>query len=412
MVNDSLDVKFIDVDSYQTPTHKHNDKLLEEIRDYYYGGKVSKESDYFALSVIIFNLLTGIHPYKGFHAIYGNVLKDRMIHNLSIISKESDKIKIPKFYQPINDKNLLFEFDEIFNKNKRFLIDLNGIQLQTVSFDGITVSDDLIITSLYNGIVKNVITSKSFLCITTEVSHVIYKTLAKGIVQPYLTIDKDVNIILTDNLIYGYKDGLLKYYSDTNKEFVEIDGLKLKNIHIIKQYENILLVITKDDTIYKIYLDKIFGKNIQYSMFQSYYNSFTKYNGLIQRIGEHNFIYYNNGKDLIQIQYPDKIKDIIQVDDVGIVSKIDSSNKIVYELFSIDKFGTIKRNIIDDNYQFTVNDNFIILYKDDAIHFIAKDTLMEVVSFNVIGLDMAELVNSNSGIISFTDKEVKMFNRK
>lgn len=411
MVNDNLDVKFIDVDSYQTSTCKHNDKLLEDIRDYYYGGKVSKESDYFALSIIIFNLLTGIHPYKGFHNTYGNVLKDRMIHNLSIISNEANNIKIPKFYQPISDKNLLSEFEDIFNKNERFLIDLKGVKIQTVSFDGITISNDLIITTVYSGTIKQVISSKSYICVTTDTSHVIFKSLAKGVVQPFLTLNNDVHIILTDKYIYGYKDGTLKYYNEKSSQFVEIDGLSFKDVYLIKQYENILLVLTKNDLAYKIDLDVLYGNSVQYSTFESYYKSFKKYNSVVQRIGDTNYIFYNNGKDLNQIVYPSIIKDVIQVDNVGIVSKVEN-NQIVYELFSIDKFGKVKRNVIDANYPFTANKDFIILYKDDGIHFLAKDTLMEVVSFGVTGLDMAEFINSTSGIIAYTDKEVKILNRK
>ena len=37
---ENLDVKFIDVDSYETMSYKHNDKLLEEIRDYKNNGFV------------------------------------------------------------------------------------------------------------------------------------------------------------------------------------------------------------------------------------------------------------------------------------------------------------------------------------------------------------------------------------
>lgn len=41
MINNQGDVKFIDVDSYQVPGIKHSNKLLEDIRDYLYGGGIS-----------------------------------------------------------------------------------------------------------------------------------------------------------------------------------------------------------------------------------------------------------------------------------------------------------------------------------------------------------------------------------
>lgn len=56
-------VNFIDTDSYQTETEKHSGRLLDDVRDYLYSGNVSEYSDYFALAVITYNLLTFMHPF-------------------------------------------------------------------------------------------------------------------------------------------------------------------------------------------------------------------------------------------------------------------------------------------------------------------------------------------------------------
>ncbi len=65
LVDLSGNLKLIDIDSYETPGHKHTGVLLDDIRDYYYQGIVSMNSDYFALSVLLFYLFTYTHPFKG-----------------------------------------------------------------------------------------------------------------------------------------------------------------------------------------------------------------------------------------------------------------------------------------------------------------------------------------------------------
>lgn len=415
MVNDNLDVKFIDVDSYQTPSSKHNDKLLEDIRDYVNNGVVNKESDCFALAVIIFNLFTYIHPYKGIHSVYGNKIKDRMINNCSIISSEQNNIKIPKFYQPITDNNLLLSFDLIFNKGQRFIIDLHGVTVKPISFDGIVMSYNLIITDLLSGNIINVASSKNYLAITTDTNTVVYNTPTKGVITNLLTVTNNINIILTDKHIFGFKDGILKLYDIKNKCFNQIEGLCVKNISIVKQYENILIIITNNDEMYKIYLDEVFGNSIKYTITKVYSKSFHKREGMFQHIGSSNNIFYNSGKDISIVNITNStIQDIKQYGNVGILSswKNNDKSKLVYELFTINTLGQIKTAILPDDYSFTANDNFIIIYYEDMLRFINKETLVEVVSFKTNGLDGYSILNTNTGIIAFNSNNVKILNSK
>lgn len=412
LINDNLDVKFIDVDSYETPSCKHNDKLLEEIRDYKNNGFVTKNSDYFALAVCIFNLFTGIHPYKGIHNIYKDNLKDREINDLSLVNKkEFNNIKVPKFYKPVSDTNLLNAFEKLFNNNERFLIDLHGVAIKQIKFNKIIQSNDLLITNILTDNILSITASQTYMCITTNTHHLIMSTHTKGVVMNVVTIDKSINVILTDKYIYGLKNGKLKLYDSKKQEFIEIASLNINNIYCVKQYENILLIITKEDIMYTIYLDEIFCNSVKYSVGNVYHKSFIKRDGMFQRLGKNTLIFYNNGKTLNSYFYQNNISEIQQVGNVGLITSIQNS-KIIYELFSIDKMGKMNSIQIPEQYNFTANDKFILLFKDDKLRFIDKETLNEVVSFKIDDVDDYQLVSTKSGIVAYNINNVKLLNTK
>ena len=125
-------------------------------------------------------------------------------------------------------------------------------------------------------------------------------------------IDKSINIILTDKYIYGLKGNKLKLFDIKKQEFIDITSLAINNIHCIKQYENILLIITANDTMYKVYLDETFCNSVKYTVENVYHKSFIKRDGLFQRLGINNIIFYNNGKTLNSCIYPNNIADIQQ----------------------------------------------------------------------------------------------------
>lgn len=412
MVNDKLDVKFIDVDSYETPSCKHNDKLLEEIRDYKNNGFVTKNSDYFALSVCIFNLFTGIHPYKGIHNVYRDNLKDREINDLSLVNKkEFNNIKVPKFYKPINDTNLLGMFEKIFNNNERFLIDLHGTVIKQIKFDKTIQSKDLLITTILTENIITVKSSQNYICVTTDKHHIIMSTVSKGVVMNLAVVDKSVNIILTDKHVFGFKYGKLKLYDTKKQIFTDITSFEINNIYCMKQYENILLIITSDNLMYKIYLDEIFCNSIKYTIDVVYRKSFIKREGLFQRIGENCLIFYNNGKMLNAYLYKNNISDIQQIGNVGLITSVQNS-KVVYELFSINKMGKMNSIQLPEQYNFTANDKFILLFKDDKLRFIDKDTLNEVASFEINDIDNYQVTTTKAGIVAYNQTNVKLLNTK
>lgn len=412
MVNNQLDVKFIDVDSYQTVSYKHNDKLLEDIRDYYYNGKVSKESDYFSLSIIVFCLFTGIHPYKGIHTIYRDKLKDREINNISLLNeKEINNIKVPKFYVPI-DNSLKDMFYQLYQLNKRFLINMEGKTIADVKFDAIVASNELLIRSLFKGNILNVCCSNKFMAIFNDKDTQLYSLESKGIIVRIGNIDKKYPLILTDKNIFTIYNNHLYLCNVKEQKFTAFKSLMFNNVYLIKQYENILVVITKDDKHYTIYLDEIFANNIRYTVDDVYHKTFTKVNGLIQRINNSSTnIFYNSNGKLMQNMIPEKVVDIIQNRNTGIYTVIENNN-VIHKLFYINQYGNMKTKSLTEMYPFTSNDKFVILYCDDKLHFLDKETLNEVVSFEANGLDNCQIMTTQSGIVTFNNSECQILNTK
>ena len=91
-------VFFIDVDSYQTP-HFPATAIMESIRDRQVrNNDFTDGSDWFSFAVVSFQMLTGIHPYKGKHPqIKG--LDARMTANVSVLNPD---VNVPRACYPFD----------------------------------------------------------------------------------------------------------------------------------------------------------------------------------------------------------------------------------------------------------------------------------------------------------------------
>lgn len=87
LVDRSFDhLYLIDVDNYKTRSFPAQG-LMDSVRDYH--AKVYDElSDWFSFAVVAFNLLIGIHPFKGRHPVLGTDLAARMRANVSVFNPE------------------------------------------------------------------------------------------------------------------------------------------------------------------------------------------------------------------------------------------------------------------------------------------------------------------------------------
>ena len=415
MVNDALDVKFIDVDSYQTKSYRHNDKLLEEVRDYYYNGVVSEDSDYFALSVMIFNLFTGIHPYKGMHKVYRDKLKEREINNISLLNEaEISNIKTPKFYSPLSDGPIKDMLYEVFQLNKRFLLDMKGKRVSAVQFTAIVQSNNLLIKEIVaDNAIKSVQASRTAISVSFSDKRKtrLFTAPGRGITMNLAEVDPKERLIVTDKEIYSLLYGHLRHYDRKTGQFEDVTSLEFPTIRCVKQYENLLVVITDNDRMYTIRLDNYNMGHVAYDITNTYAKSFVKIDGMHQVLGNSSVIFYNSGGRLQQYILRKRIYDVVQSGTTGIYT-VNEKNKVRHFLFTIDRYGTIKEKEISDRFPYTANDKFVILYEDEKLHFLDKETLNEVVSFEATGLDGLDVQFTDAGILAYGHGKVLLLNTK
>jgi len=97
MVNSRFDkVYFIDVDSYQTPSYPAT-AIMDNIKDRH-SKTFSELTDWFSWGIVTFNLLVGIHPYKGKHP-HVKTMDERMQKNISVFDPN---VRVPKTCNSLN----------------------------------------------------------------------------------------------------------------------------------------------------------------------------------------------------------------------------------------------------------------------------------------------------------------------
>lgn len=89
-------VYFIDVDSYQTP-HFPATAIMDSIRDRH-NAAFSPLTDWFSFGIVSFQMLVGIHPYKGKHPTL-QTIDERMASNVSVFHSD---VRLPQTCLPFS----------------------------------------------------------------------------------------------------------------------------------------------------------------------------------------------------------------------------------------------------------------------------------------------------------------------
>jgi len=425
MVNNIGDVKFIDTDSYQTPGYKHSGRLLEDIRDYYYQGKIDDKSDFFALSVLAFNMLAFTHPFKGIHKTYMKI-SDRMIHKIPVFVKDPE-LKVPKCYEPINDTNLLEQFKRLYLKGERFIVSLSDVNsnllvlpLNKPSIVTQYEQDELIITTIFeHGKAKDIFCTDNKLVIVTDDSFLIYNAKNKGYVTLLDTISKkdyDQIFIGNKNILF-LKNRNLFIYSSPGK-IQQMTSVSLPNKSLLRQYGNILVVVG-EDTMFKLYIDESYGTTIKFTTLSVFDKGFKNYNSFVYNAGgKQNILYNESGVEISVVSFPVKIDDVLQEENVGIYQYVEKK-QIKYKFFKINNLKvSVSQNEILQWYNFAYRrdasgEGFIFIPCDDTIRILRTQDFAEVsdLKCNLV-TSSSVLKNTGAGLVLLEDGKVWLLNKK
>lgn len=432
MVNKNGVVKFIDVDSYETPGFKHSHILLDEIRDYYYQGRVSKESDYFALSILSFNMLAFLHPFKGTHKTYKK-LSDRMLQKLPVFINDPN-IKIPKCYEPIKDVNFINQFKKFYLNGERFLLSLTGVDDSIIATSPLPKSslvkkyeqDDLLITMINQNVnIVNVFFVDKQGLIETDNEFIVYDSKNKGYLSMIQKLHKsewDKIFIGNSNIIGKKGNEIWSINRDGSSNLIK--SFKFPNKHIITQMGNILIVIGPED-MYKLFIDKVGAGSIVNEHVSVYGKSFTNKSGLIHNSGGKQNILFNSGKNISISQSPiSSITKLYQDRNVGAIQYLDKK-AIKTKFFKIKNLKiklSNKEFEYISNFAFIPNSNGKGGFDKEGIIFNPCDDKIEMYrtqDFEKIGEMDCNLITSqtslfkcDSGIISWDGNVVALLNKK
>lgn len=420
MINNKGDLRLIDVDSYETPNHPHSGILLQDIRDYLHGGLVTKNSDFFALSVLMFNMFTHIHPFKGVHKLHKKI-EDRMTMKLPIFKKDPE-LKIPKAYEPITDSTLTNQYDLLYCQGDRFLMSLAGApvaatkkvkKVKPAQFSDKDVNVTCVTSSLE---VRDVFFMENQGYIATDENFIIFNSENKGYVRQKFSISKDdfEFIFITDKFVYG-KKGKSLYYIKSEKETVKIKNFTFDDEPSFNQYENIMVMIG-NDKMTSVYLDELFQPSNDRLRVESqdvFSKGFINRGGYMQNLGGKKRLLYNSGKEMNNIAFQDDVKLVYQKANFGIAQYIDGA-ELKYKYFKIDGMKVeFAPNETKRMYEFGGKASGMIFEPNDGgIKVLRTSDFQEIASISCsFTSDSTSLYVTNAGIIAWDD-EVYLLNKK
>ena len=425
MVNDKGEIKLIDTDSYQVPGFQHSGRLLDDIRDYFYQGRINEHSDCYALSILSFNMLSFTHPFKGVHKQYMKLM-DRIIHKIPVFANDPELI-IPKCYEPIADPNLMGQYKRFYMNGERFLMSLSDINANLVVIAANKPAlvkkyeqDDLVITAVSGSMeVKNIFCSETKVVIETEHDFIIYDAKNKGYVSLVDTISKSEysQVFVGKKNILFKKDKELFVHVGVGK-FTKITSFIFPEKYIFKQYDNILVVIDYEK-MYKVFLDEVFGSVIRITTASVFGRGFQNYNGMIYNSGgKQNVLYNDSDREMSIVNLPVKIQDVFQSRNVGIVQYIDKKD-VKYKFFKVkDSKISVSQNEIPNFSQFAYRiekdgEGFIFMPQDDKIVIVRSQDFAEIseLKCSLVSADSI-MRNTNSGLVLFDEGKVWLLNKK
>jgi len=238
----------IDTDSYQTPSFPAT-ALMESIRDRHSHNVFNEGTDWFSFAITSFQMIIGIHPYKGKHPSIKD-MDARMMKNVSVLNKE---VSIPPVCYDLKliPSNYLKWYDAVLEQGKRVSppFGTDFVQLVITRAKTITGSNNFIIheisvctSNIVNYVsfagIDLVVTESNFVLnkktmdfvehraigVTSKKNHIIIANNKNGKLNLFdLTAQKKLDINIDSNAVMSY-NGIM--YNKINNNIVEISFLE------------------------------------------------------------------------------------------------------------------------------------------------------------------------------------------
>lgn len=410
------DIYAIDVNSYQTNSFPAT-AIMDSIRDRHSHNKFNENTDWFSFGIVSFQMLIGIHPYKGKHPDYENLpfaerLDQRMLNNASVFDKN---VLLPKVCEPFSaiPKALKHWYEQVFDKGKRLPPPDNyEISVHVVVHKTKVVSGNLIeitplqecdwpILDLYPGF-NNVALTKNHIYVgarefpkpssKTKVCFIDNKPIAAWINNGLLNL-REIET-QTDLSINSAAEELMDYdgrvYVKNGIDIIEIRFLNTNN-RLIPLQKIVGKVMDLDAT-------KIFDGVIIQNMLGKHYASIFPNSGVCYQIK----LTELDNLDVIDAKYENHVLVAIAVDRKG--------NYHRHVFWLNDNYSTYTARVVNNiNYtgiNFTVTDSgtAVLIREDDKIE-VFRGTHINIVEDKAINGNM-KLYHLGNSILFTQDNKI------
>ncbi len=412
LVNKQGSLYLIDVDSYGTKNVPHSGILFDEIRDYLYGGSINTQSDYFALSVIIFNLYTFVHPFKGIHKRVPK-MSDRMLKKLPVFKADPD-LFVPKCYLPITNPFQQQQFVDLYEQGLRFILDPSTIStLQVPKTITAVLTQHLNMNKIIDASIIRTTCGGDKLAVTMQDKTDIYFVGTKGICTPKLTIKtkSDVRFFLVDGYTYCLQENILYYILPFG--FTQVHSFVGEEYIKVQQFGSHLIVITKSMR-YDFSLTDIFEGKVRVDKSSIFGDKFVNINGLFARVDGSTMLYYNKNNVINTVVLEKTVKDIIQIGNTGIIQCLDKDT-ISYKYFSINNLHIELFDCgLDGLRQYDMlNSDLLVIPQDDELLLVQAANMNTLIKYdcNIVSSDSV-IHCAKAGIIVVNPDGVYLANKK
>lgn len=242
------EVYFIDADSYQTPSKKHSDVILPEVRDWFSIG-VTESSDHYAYAVLAFQSSTFLHPFKGIHKKY-KTLEERSTKLISVLSGDKD-LTIPVFYEPLPGP-LEKIFYSIFQDRQRFLVDLSTANIVTKHVTVATYTDKDVTIRLISSNSGDFGSCLTHFYYTEDNQAILMSSPSKQVITAFGKVRKPELLLCSSNGFVAFDNGSCCIIKQGGTEPISNVSYRPDDI-LIKCSENIAVTFSDYSDSYMIY---------------------------------------------------------------------------------------------------------------------------------------------------------------